>query len=113
MYLIDATIVPPTSRVEIIHEQVLTDGDMTEIGEKGINLSGGQKQRINIARGVYNDADIILLDDPLSVRLVRASVDNVPRPFPCPLIWSPILCFILRARRPSTHTYRNTCLKSV
>ncbi len=29
-------------------------------------MSGGQKQRINIARGVYNDADIILLDDPLS-----------------------------------------------
>jgi ATP-binding cassette subfamily C (CFTR/MRP) protein 1 len=53
---------------------------MTEIGEKGINLSGGQKQRINMARGVYNDADIILLDDPLSVRLVRASVDSVPRP---------------------------------
>ena len=44
---------------------------MTEIGEKGINLSGGQKQRINIARGVYNDADVILLDDPLSVRCLR------------------------------------------
>ncbi|CAG8600207.1 14336_t:CDS:10, partial [Dentiscutata heterogama] len=45
---------------------ILPAGDMTEIGEKGINLSGGQKQRINIARAVYFDADIVLLDDPLS-----------------------------------------------
>ncbi|KAF0384836.1 ABC transporter [Gigaspora margarita] len=45
---------------------ILPAGDMTEIGEKGINLSGGQKQRINIARAVYYDADIVLLDDPLS-----------------------------------------------
>ena len=39
---------------------------MTEIGEKGINLSGGQKQRVSLARAVYFDADIYLLDDPLS-----------------------------------------------
>ena len=41
-------------------------GDTTEIGEKGINLSGGQKQRISLARSVYSNADIYLLDDPLS-----------------------------------------------
>ncbi|KAI4517938.1 P-loop containing nucleoside triphosphate hydrolase protein [Schizophyllum commune Loenen D] len=46
--------------------EVLADGDLTEIGEAGINLSGGQKQRINIARALYSGADIILLDDPLS-----------------------------------------------
>ncbi|KAK4689734.1 hypothetical protein P7C73_g391, partial [Tremellales sp. Uapishka_1] len=46
--------------------EILPDGDLTEIGEKGINLSGGQKQRINIARALYFDADIILFDDPLS-----------------------------------------------
>ncbi|KAH7335823.1 ABC protein [Rhizoctonia solani] len=47
--------------------ELLPDGDLTEIGEKGINLSGGQKQRVNIARALYdNSADIFLLDDPLS-----------------------------------------------
>ncbi|KAK9889603.1 hypothetical protein WA026_006976 [Henosepilachna vigintioctopunctata] len=45
---------------------VLPGGDTTEIGEKGVNLSGGQKQRIGLARAVYADADIYLLDDPLS-----------------------------------------------
>jgi len=41
--------------------------DQTEIGERGINLSGGQKQRIQLARALYQDADIYLLDDPFSV----------------------------------------------
>lgn len=39
---------------------------MTEIGERGITISGGQKQRLNIARAIYYDADIVLMDDPLS-----------------------------------------------
>ncbi|XP_061394492.1 multidrug resistance-associated protein 1 isoform X15 [Musca vetustissima] len=46
--------------------QMLSAGDQTEIGEKGINLSGGQKQRISMARAVYSDADLYFLDDPLS-----------------------------------------------
>ncbi|KAI9351383.1 P-loop containing nucleoside triphosphate hydrolase protein [Obelidium mucronatum] len=46
--------------------QVLPDGDQTSIGERGINLSGGQKQRVNLARLCYYDAEIALLDDPLS-----------------------------------------------
>ncbi|KAM9597584.1 ATP-binding cassette sub-family C member 3 [Trichechus inunguis] len=46
--------------------EMLPSGDQTEIGEKGINLSGGQRQRVSLARAVYSDADIFLLDDPLS-----------------------------------------------
>ncbi|CAN6354014.1 unnamed protein product [Urochloa humidicola] len=41
-------------------------GDLTEIGQRGLNMSGGQKQRIQLARAVYNEADIYLLDDPFS-----------------------------------------------
>ena len=45
---------------------ILPAGDRTEIGEKGINLSGGQKARVSLARAVYADCDIALLDDPIS-----------------------------------------------
>jgi ABC-type sulfate/molybdate transport systems ATPase subunit len=44
----------------------VVEGDLTEIGERGINLSGGQKQRVALARALYADADVVLLDDPLS-----------------------------------------------
>ncbi|KAF9170116.1 Multidrug resistance-associated protein 1 [Mortierella sp. AD010] len=54
--------------------EMLPAGDSTEIGEKGINLSGGQKQRVSLARAAYQDADIYLLDDPLSA--VDAHVDQ-------------------------------------
>ncbi|XP_061670835.1 ATP-binding cassette sub-family C member 12 isoform X2 [Syngnathoides biaculeatus] len=46
--------------------KILPQADRTEIGERGLNLSGGQKQRISLARAVYADKDIYLLDDPLS-----------------------------------------------
>ena len=46
--------------------KVLPGGVLTEIGERGINLSGGQKARVALARAVYRDADVYLLDDPLS-----------------------------------------------
>ncbi|KAL6999148.1 Canalicular multispecific organic anion transporter 2 [Sarracenia purpurea var. burkii] len=46
--------------------EILSFGDQTVIGERGINLSGGQKQRIQIARAVYQDEDIYLFDDPFS-----------------------------------------------
>ena len=52
---------------ELIEDlNILPGGDLTEIGEKGINLSGGQKARVAVARAVYANADIIMLDDPLS-----------------------------------------------
>ncbi|KAJ3406891.1 hypothetical protein HDV05_005697 [Chytridiales sp. JEL 0842] len=45
----------------------MMDGGLkTEIGEKGIALSGGQKARLALARAVYDDADVYLLDDPLA-----------------------------------------------
>ncbi|KAF7006151.1 hypothetical protein CFC21_021216 [Triticum aestivum] len=58
---------------EIIHAcclekdlEMMEFGDQTEIGERGINLSGGQKQRIQLARAVYQDCDVYLLDDIFS-----------------------------------------------
>ena len=46
--------------------EMMEFGDQTEIGERGINLSGGQKQRIQLARAVYQDSDVYLLDDVFS-----------------------------------------------
>ncbi|XP_047399638.1 ATP-binding cassette sub-family C member 3 [Sciurus carolinensis] len=63
--------------------EVLPGGDQTEIGEKGINLSGGQRQRVSLARAVYSNADIFLLDDPLSAvdsHVARHIFDHVIGP---------------------------------
>ncbi|XP_019626252.1 PREDICTED: multidrug resistance-associated protein 4-like [Branchiostoma belcheri] len=46
--------------------EVFPNSDLTLVGDRGITLSGGQKARINLARAVYRDADIYVLDDPLS-----------------------------------------------
>ncbi len=46
--------------------KMFPNGDNSEIGERGITLSGGQRARLALARAVYGDADIYLLDDPLS-----------------------------------------------
>ena len=46
--------------------EIFEAGDLTEIGEKGVNLSGGQKARISIARALYSDKDIYMFDDPIS-----------------------------------------------
>ena len=58
------------------------EGDMTLIGERGVTLSGGQKARISLARAVYHEADVYLLDDPLSavdVKVGREIFDNCLR----------------------------------
>ncbi|CAL5345373.1 unnamed protein product [Camellia sinensis] len=46
--------------------ELLPFGDCTIIGERGVYLSGGQKQRVQLARALYQDADVYLLDDPFS-----------------------------------------------
>ena len=46
--------------------ELLPHGDLSLVGEKGVTLSGGQKARIGLARALYSDADVYLLDDPLS-----------------------------------------------
>ena len=45
---------------------LMSAGDLTELGERGINLSGGQKARLALARAVYKRPDIIVMDDPIS-----------------------------------------------
>jgi len=64
----------------LLHDfELLHNGDMTEMGERGANLSGGQKQRINLARAVYDNSDVVLMDDPLSAvdaRISRYLFDN-------------------------------------
>lgn len=54
---------------------IFEDGDLTEIGSRGISLSGGQKARVALARAVYARTKYVLLDDPLS-----AVVRDVPSP---------------------------------
>ncbi|XP_018534346.1 ATP-binding cassette sub-family C member 4 isoform X2 [Lates calcarifer] len=77
--------------------ELLPYGDLTLIGDRGATLSGGQKARLNLARAVYQEADIYLLDDPLSA--VDAEVGKhlfeqviswfrVPTVSCAPLVWT-------------------------
>jgi len=64
-----------TVRVCALEEDLkqLPYGDFTVVGERGVALSGGQKARVNLARALYRDVDIYLLDDPLSAVDTRVS----------------------------------------
>uniref|UniRef100_A0AAX7SG75 ATP-binding cassette, sub-family C (CFTR/MRP), member 8 n=1 Tax=Astatotilapia calliptera TaxID=8154 RepID=A0AAX7SG75_ASTCA len=52
---------------------ILPQGDQTEIGERGIILSGGQKQRISVARAMYQQTNVVFLDDPFSALDIHLS----------------------------------------
>lgn len=61
---------------------LLPGGDLTEIGERGVNISGGQKQRVSMARAVYSNSDVYIFDDPLSAldaHVARQVFDNCIR----------------------------------
>ena len=64
----DAAKYASVMRATCLAEDValMASGDATEIGERGITISGGQKKRLSLARAIYSDADVYLLDDPLS-----------------------------------------------
>jgi ATP-binding cassette, subfamily B, multidrug efflux pump len=66
--VVDPKRAEEAARVAMIYENIMgfPDGFNTEIGERGVRLSGGQKQRVAIARMIYKDAPIHILDDSLS-----------------------------------------------
>jgi ABC-type multidrug transport system fused ATPase/permease subunit len=51
-----------------LHKDIICfpNGDLSIIGQRGVGLSGGQRARVSLARAVYTDVDIFLMDDPLS-----------------------------------------------
>ncbi|TFY83303.1 hypothetical protein EWM64_g713 [Hericium alpestre] len=64
--------------------ELMPDGDLTEVGERGIALSGGQRARISLARVVYARADLVLLDDVLAAvdsHVARHVFDQVIGPY--------------------------------
>jgi ABC-type multidrug transport system fused ATPase/permease subunit len=79
---------------------MLPGGDQTEIGERGITLSGGQRQRLNIARAIYFDSDIVIMDDPLSA--VDAHVGRH--------IFENAICGVLRNKCRVLATHRHDIL---
>ncbi|CAK7336525.1 unnamed protein product [Dovyalis caffra] len=83
--------------------EILSFGDQTVIGERGINLSGGQKQRIQIARALYQDAQIYLFDDPFSA--VDAHTGSHLFKVNYPIFPSTIACFLLGLLSSKTVIY--------
>lgn len=64
--------------------KIFEDGDLTEVGSRGISLSGGQKARVALARAVYARSQCVLLDDPLSAvvcHACHASIYAIFEPF--------------------------------
>ena len=79
-----------------------SSGDLTFVGEHGVVLSGGQRARVNLARAVYADADVYLLDDPLSA--VDAKVGEH--------IFETCICKLLREKITILATYAENNMKA-
>jgi ABC-type multidrug transport system fused ATPase/permease subunit len=82
--------------------QELPDGDQTEIGEKGLNLSGGQKARVALARAVYANTDILLLDD------ILAALDTVVGR----KVYEKCICNLLRNKTRVLVSHSDIAIKS-
>lgn len=120
----DAARYASTVRVCSLAQDVagFQDGDLTEVGDRGITLSGGRKARLSLARAVYADADIYLLDDPLAAvdavvarslfeNCIKEGMAVYAKPDGCltqtnvgrrPRIW-----FISPGQQPSSEIYGN------
>lgn len=79
--------------------EMLPYGLETELGENGITLSGGQKARVCLARAVYFNADVILLDDPVRLVCLSSGVSHGGRG-----LTRPCLLCVRSSSRPSTPT---------
>lgn len=82
--------------------EIFSNGDQTFVGEKGQMLSGGQKARINLARCIYQEADVYLLDDPLS------AVDNKVRNY----LFKECICEYLKDKMVILVTHHPDYIKS-
>jgi len=79
----DCCLLPDFEAFQFVHSSCVAiatyadnrtrNGDLTEVGEKGVSLSGGQKQRINIARALYHNCDTTFFDDSFSALDVHVS----------------------------------------
>ncbi|KAJ9690992.1 hypothetical protein PVL29_013250 [Vitis rotundifolia] len=67
--------------------QLWSNGDLSVVGERGMNLSGGQKQKIQLARAIYSDSDVYFLDDPFSVVDAHTGA-HLRLSFMSPISWS-------------------------
>ena len=73
---LDSEVVNALDRAQLgVDVKSFPDGLSTELGERGVNLSGGQKQRLSLARAVYANRPLVLLDDPLSA--VDTETENI------------------------------------